>query len=145
MSCSDELAIEMRRKGFRVTAQRSIILETISHLGGHLSARQVYETASQRLPGLNIATVYRTVDSLQKAGLIETLSAGSEPDRFSLRDPSHPHGHLVCRICGTELELSPQQIQRLTVDVEQKTGFAIESDHLTLQGVCSECRPRSTT
>ncbi|MCJ7568855.1 MAG: transcriptional repressor, partial [Anaerolineales bacterium] len=79
MSCGKRLAEQLRERGYRVTAQRTIILETIAHMKAHNSAQQVYEGARQRLPGLNLATVYRTVESLHEAGLINMLLAGGEP------------------------------------------------------------------
>ena len=139
MSCGERLAAELRKKGFRVTPQRAVILETIAHEGGHLSAQEVYIEACERLPGLNIATVYRTLDSLHSAGLIDLLSSGSKPVHFSLRDPSNPHGHLVCRKCERIFEINPEFVNRIVQEVKQETGFVIDAHHLTLTGLCEMC------
>ncbi|NIS81151.1 MAG: hypothetical protein GTO14_13315 [Anaerolineales bacterium] len=140
MSCGDRLAKELRRKGFRVTPQRTVILETVAHKGGHLSVQEVYAQSQQRLPGLNIATVYRTLDSLHRAGMVNLFNSGSSPSRFSLRDPLHPHGHLVCEKCEDIIDIDPDLIDHLVQAVEVKTGFAIDSHHLTLVGLCEECK-----
>ena len=122
-----------------MTPQRAVILETIAHKGGHLSAQEVYIEASERLPGLNIATIYRTLDSLHSAGLIDLLSSGSKPVHFSLRDPSNPHGHLVCRKCESIFEIDPAFIDRIAREVRHKSGFVIDAHHLTLTGLCEMC------
>jgi Fe2+ or Zn2+ uptake regulation protein len=140
MSCGARLAEQLREGGHRVTAQRAIILETIAHMDGHISAQQVYEGAHQRLPGLNLATVYRTVESLHGAGLINMFSIAGEPMRFSLRNPEHPHSHLVCRTCGLIFELDTTEIETFAQVVEEETGFRIDSGHLTLEGLCENCR-----
>jgi Fe2+ or Zn2+ uptake regulation protein len=140
MSCGERLAKAMRTHGYRVTAQRTIILETISHMGGHLSAQQVYQEAVKRLPGLNLATVYRTVESLQEAGLIDTFSTSIEPMQFSLRDSDHPHAHLVCRVCGGVQELDSERIKPLQEMVQRETDFRVDTNHMTLEGLCASCR-----
>jgi Fur family ferric uptake transcriptional regulator len=140
MSCGKRLADTMRARGYRVTAQRTIILETIAHLGGHLTAQQVYQSAVKRLPGLNLTTVYRTVESLQGAGMIDTFSTSLEPLQFSLRDSNHPHAHLVCRVCGGVQELDSERIKPLQEMVQRETDFRVDMNHLTLEGLCASCR-----
>jgi len=142
MSCGTSLAAQLRERGYRVTAQRTIILETIAHMEDHISAQQVYEGARERLPGLNLATVYRTVESLQGAGMINMLSAGGEPMRFSLCDPEHPHSHLVCRDCGSIFEVETEEIEAFARRVEKETSFRIDSEHLTLEGLCQTCKQK---
>jgi Fe2+ or Zn2+ uptake regulation protein len=145
MSCGERLANKMRERGFRVTAQRTIILETIAHMDGHLSAQQVFEHASERLPGLNLATVYRTVETLHEAGLVDMLDAQSEPLRFALRDPENPHGHLVCTHCGRVMDLDAGLIQSLADTVASQTNFHVDHHHLTLQGTCPDCEETLST
>lgn len=139
MSCGDRLAVELRKKGYKVTAQRTILLETIAHKGDHLSVQEVYKEARERLPGLNLATVYRTVDSLRDAGLIDWYSPGSEPMQFALRDHENPHGHLVCKSCGEVLDLDLDLVEDFKQKVQGASGFQIDGNHLTLEGLCVEC------
>jgi Fur family ferric uptake transcriptional regulator len=139
MSCGESLARELRRKGYRVTAQRTILLETMAHKGGHLNVQEVFQEARERLPGLNLATVYRTVESLRDAGLIDWYSPGSEPMQFALRDQDNPHGHLVCRQCGVVSDLDLTLVKAFKQSVNDASGFDIDGSHLTLQGLCKAC------
>jgi Fur family ferric uptake transcriptional regulator len=139
MTCGETLVAELRRKGFRVTPQRSVILETIAHKSGHISVHEVYLEARERLPGLNVATIYRTLESLQKAGMIDLLASDTDVARFSLRDAHNPHTHLVCRECNQILEVGTDVIARSAREVERDTGFVIDIDHLTLVGLCKAC------
>jgi Fur family ferric uptake transcriptional regulator len=140
MACGAALEQELRRSGIRVTAQRSVILETVSHLGRHASALEVYQKARRRLPGLNQATVYRTLDNLHRVGMIDYLDREGEPLRYSLRDRSSPHCHLVCRRCGAVMEVEAAEFRRLSQSLERSHGFAAEVDHLSLTGLCRACR-----
>ena len=142
MSCSESLREAMRQRGVRVTPQRAVILETVAHLGGHPTASEVFREASRALPGLNSATVYRALDSLRAAGLVDTMDRG-DGIRFALHDVSHPHHHLVCASCGRELELDPRLITDLARQVQRRTGFRLHAGHLTLTGHCKDCTQAS--
>jgi Fur family ferric uptake transcriptional regulator len=143
MSCGDRLAKDLREAGYRVTPQRAVILESIAHNQGHHSAPEVFSIARRRLPGLNLATVYRTLDSLHQAGLVDLLPGnGSELVRFSLHEPDHLHAHLVCRSCGDIREIGPDEVDRMAAALEQATGFRVDVAHLTLVGLCSRCAAR---
>jgi Fur family ferric uptake transcriptional regulator len=139
MSCGERLAKELRSKGFRVTPQRGVILETISHMGGHRSVQEVYSEARDRLPGLNIATIYRTLETLHRAGMVDLFDSGSGPTLFELRDPEAAHGHLVCTECEHVVDIDTDLINRLVEEVAAETGFFIDPHHLTLSGVCDAC------
>jgi Fur family ferric uptake transcriptional regulator len=140
VACGADLERELRRCGIRVTAQRSVILETVAHLGRHASALEVFQRARRRLPGLNQATVYRILDNLHRAGMIDFLDREGEPLRYSLRDRSSPHCHLVCRRCGKVMEVDADDFRRLARSLERSHGFAAEVDHLSLTGLCRACR-----
>jgi Fur family ferric uptake transcriptional regulator len=139
MSCGERLAKELREQGYRVTPQRAVILETIAHMDGHRTAQEVFRAAGERLPGLNLATIYRTLDTLHAASLVDLFDDGGGVTRFSLRDPEHQHGHLVCQRCGRTLTLDPAHVSSLARKIHRETGFEIAVDHLTLTGLCESC------
>lgn len=140
MSCGEELANELRSKGFRVTPQRAVILETIAHKKGHLCAQDIYSDARRKLPGLNLTTVYRTVEMLHEAEMIDLFNDGFNPALFALRDPYHPHGHLVCRKCQTVFDIEPIVIASIVQRVVSETNFYVDPNHLTLFGLCAVCQ-----
>lgn len=139
MSCGQRLTGELRAAGHRVTPQRLVILESVAHSRDHTSAGKVFTEARRRLPGLNPATVYRTLQTLHAAGLVDLYTDGGQTLRFSLRDPQHPHAHLVCHTCGGEQKLDPKQLAPLARSVRRSTGFRLDTRHLTLSGLCSAC------
>lgn len=139
MSCGEELARALRARNFRVTPQRAVILETVAHMDGHPSVREVYQRCRPRLLGLNVATVYRTIETLSRAGLVDLFTTPFGEARFALHDPANPHGHLVCRVCNTVLEFDPQSFSDQAEELEAQHGFAADLNHLTLTGVCARC------
>jgi len=139
MSCGARLAQAMREKGFRVTAQRAIILETIAHMQGHINMHEVFERARERLPGLHLATVYRTVESLHDAEMVDILSASGQPMRFAIRDVDDPHVHIVCRKCGAVSALDADLIRDLSGEIRSRTGYRLDERYLTMEGLCPAC------
>jgi len=134
-----QIAQSLRARGLRVTAQRALILDTLAGMRGHRSAQEVFDRASPQLPGLNLATVYRTLELLYQVGLVDVLTSGTEVQRYTFRDSHHHHAHLVCRRCGQMLEADLGLIERLRADIEAQSGFVIDDHHLALNGVCSDC------
>jgi Fe2+ or Zn2+ uptake regulation protein len=144
MSCGERLARELRRRGQRVTPQRAVILETISHLARHVSAQEVFEQARRRLPGLHLATVYRALEGLQQAGLVDPFHAGPGLTRFALAQQDHPHGHLICQRCGRTEDFDPALAHGLTAELAERHGYEVNLSHLTLRGLCPECRAEAS-
>ncbi|MBM3465631.1 MAG: transcriptional repressor [Armatimonadetes bacterium] len=139
---SDILPTLLRGQGLRVTPQRAVIYDIIGAIEGHahLTAQEVYDQARSRLPGLNVATVYRTLETLHGAGLVDMMGTpGAGEVRFSLRDPRRRHAHLLCRGCRAELEIPLEVVERMAREVSALNGFEVDVDHLTFPGVCGKC------
>lgn len=66
----DEIIAKLRENGFRVTKQRELLIDII--LNRHYSCcKEVYFLAHKNDPGIGTATVYRTVDALERIGALE--------------------------------------------------------------------------
>jgi len=139
VSCTERLTHEMRERGLRLTPQRSVILETVAHSSGHPTALDVFQLAQDRLPGLNLATVYRALEALQSAGLVDSIESGGGLTGFALRDADHPHHHLVCTTCGGEWTVGAETVAALASSLRRRHGFRLNTDHVTLAGQCRSC------
>lgn len=65
-----EIMEQLRNQGFRITRQRKLLIDII--LGETCSCcKEVYVLASKRDPGIGMATVYRTVDALERVGALK--------------------------------------------------------------------------
>jgi Fur family ferric uptake transcriptional regulator len=59
-----ECAVQIREQGFRVTPQRLLLLDAICEGNGHTTFDEIYRRVRSKAPGINQATVYRTLDFL---------------------------------------------------------------------------------
>jgi len=55
---------QIRRRGYRVTPQRQLILDTLCQMGGHATPSELFRQVQPQMPSLNQATVYRVLDFL---------------------------------------------------------------------------------
>ena len=131
----------LRAAGYRLTRQRKAILNVLAATDAHPSAQQVFQEAKKDHPGLSLATVYNTLETLARMGLIKILD-------FQAMDNRHetnlvPHINLICTSCGKIQDFEQGSTIRAS-EVKQKFGFQIENFRLEYYGICSECRDRAS-
>src|SRR5712692_1357024 len=59
----------LRKRGYRLTPQRYMILSVIQEADGHLSIDQIAERVQKRNPYVSLSTIYRTLELLKELGL----------------------------------------------------------------------------
>jgi Fur family ferric uptake transcriptional regulator len=132
------LAEMLRARGLRLTAQRQLVLEAVHELG-HATPDQVHAKVAETAAGVNITTVYRTLELLEELGLVTHahLSHGS-PTYHTVGEVQHVH--LVCRRCSTVTEVSSRVLAPLAERLRDEQDFSIDIGHVALFGECSSCR-----
>jgi Fe2+ or Zn2+ uptake regulation protein len=138
MSCSSDYAPELRARGFRMTSQRLAILHVLHHERTHLSPTEVYKKAKKELPGLTEPTVYRTLEFLAENGLVR--SSHSHNGHLTYEIAGVDHHHVVCRFCGSEIEVQHQLLENLYRKLESTSGYERIDRHVTFFGICPECQ-----
>jgi Fur family transcriptional regulator, ferric uptake regulator len=140
MTCSEPYAEMLQARGFRMTSQRHTILHILKSSGGHLSPSQVYNLAHASIPGLTETTVYRTLEFLVDNDIV--YPAHNDGGHLTYELAGHDHHHLVCRVCGTQVDLEPAGLQGEISQLELQTGYQIDAGHLTFFGLCPDCQAR---
>jgi len=132
-----ECAAQMREQGFRVTPQRLLLLDAICEGNGHTTFDEIYERVKSKAPGINQATVYRSLDFLCELRLV--VSADIEGRTvYEIADET-PHHHLVCRKCGAVQDLADFHFEELRSHLLEEHGFKTDLAHMVLNGLCAGC------
>ncbi|MEU5548406.1 MULTISPECIES: Fur family transcriptional regulator [unclassified Micromonospora] len=131
------LAELLRARGLRLTAQRQLILQAVLDLG-HATPEQVHTAVREVAAGVNITTIYRTLELLERLGLVTHthLSHGSPTYHAAGEDQ---HVHLVCRECGAIDEMEPELLRPLADQLATERGFRVDIGHVSFFGVCERC------
>jgi Fur family ferric uptake transcriptional regulator len=138
MTCGLDYAPQLRSRGFRMTAQRMAILHVLHHAGTHLSPTEVYKQAKQDFPRLTEPTVYRTLEFLAQNGLAYPSHSGNR--RLTYQIARNDHHHVVCRVCGREVEVEHALLEHLYQKLESTSGYLRIDSHITFFGVCPNCQ-----
>jgi Fur family ferric uptake transcriptional regulator len=128
---------KMHNSGYRVTPQRKIILDAICEAGHGVTVEQIILRLRKKSPSLDRATVYRNLIFLQNLHLVNS-TGGGKTKQFEIASVE-PHHHLICRECGHETGLDRKHIERLRSAIQKNFHFAIDHEHLSFQGLCSQC------
>jgi Fur family ferric uptake transcriptional regulator len=132
-----ECAIQIREHGFRVTPQRLLLLDAVCEGNGHTTFDEIFERVKSKAPGINQATVYRSLDFLCDLRLV--VSAEIEGHTVYEIASDTPHHHLVCRNCGSSQELTDYHFQELRDHLLEEHGFKADLDHMAITGLCAKC------
>ena len=68
---NQELTALLRQNGYKVTPQRLAVYEALANTKQHPSAEMLFGTLQPKYPSMSFATVYKTVEILNKLGLIQ--------------------------------------------------------------------------
>ena len=135
MSCFQIL----KEKGFKLTPQRIMILQVLHSAEGHITAEEIYQQIKSCFPGINISTVYRTLELLKSLGLVTETDFGDGVLRYHHIEKGHHH-HLICRKCHKVIDVDEEDLEPLRQSLMEKHGFLPELRHLAIFGLCRECR-----
>ena len=138
MNRSKKIEEKLTDKGYRLTPQRMMILSAITSSNDHISADEVYTKVVSRYPNVNISTIYRNLELLQKLGMVTATDMGGGRVRYHPSDKGHHH-HLVCRECGSIIDLDESLLTPLKEALLKEYNFVADLNHLAIQGRCVKC------
>jgi Fur family ferric uptake transcriptional regulator len=128
----------LRAGGYRVTPQRQLVLEAVTKLD-HATPEEIFADVHQRARGVNVSTIYRTLELLEQLGLVRHTHLGHGAPRYHLAAEAD-HVHLVCSECGRITQVEPAVVSPLITALDDQHGFETDVGHLTVFGRCVDCR-----
>ncbi|MFG3356960.1 MULTISPECIES: Fur family transcriptional regulator [Streptomyces] len=130
-------AEELRGAGLRVTAARVALLETVRD-GDHLGVEAIASGVRDRVGHISLQAVYEALHALTAAGLVRRIEPAGHPARFEGRVGDNHH-HIVCRSCGTVVDVDCAVGEAPCLTAADDRGFAIDEAEVVYWGVCPGC------
>ena len=128
---AQQLENALRDAGVRVTRQRAALLRIIAASEDHPDAAELHRRAEAAGAGVSLATVYRTLTTLQAQGVIEKLEFQDQPARWEAADQHH-HDHMIDVETGEVMEFTNDRIERLQAEIATEMGYDIVHHRLEL-------------
>lgn len=133
---SSTLRQQLHQRGLRMTPQRQLVLDAVRALG-HATPEQICARVQDVAPAVNITTVYRTLDLLERIGVVRHTHLGHGAPSYS--EQEHQHVHLVCHDCGSVVEVPTDLMDALAARLGAEEGFELDVTHVALSGRCRDC------
>ena len=134
----DSVLEALKKHKLRITEPRKAIIRILVHKHGPYTAEEIYKKISKR--GCDLATVYRSITSMEKLGIVKRCEFGDGLARYELADEDdlHHHHHVICTSCKKIEPLEACELE--TIDrFAQKKGFSNVSHNLEFFGTCARC------
>jgi Fur family transcriptional regulator, ferric uptake regulator len=121
-------------KGLRMTEQRRVVARVIGAAEDHPDVEELFARAAAIDPRISIATVYRTVNLFEEAGILEKLEFGDGRARYEDAERDH-HDHLIDLHSGEVIEFVDPEIEALQERIAARLGYRLKGHRLELFGV----------
>jgi Fur family transcriptional regulator, peroxide stress response regulator len=91
MTGSDEILLKLSACGLKITPQRVAVLQALEQLQNHPRADQLIEMVKENHPNIAVGTIYSTLDTFLKKGLIKKVNTDSDITRYEMHTEPHHH------------------------------------------------------
>jgi Fur family ferric uptake transcriptional regulator len=126
--------------GYRSSGARSEVIDGLAELGCSVTAREIADLLREKGSGVGLASIYRTLDLLDRLGLVQRFEVGEGVARY---EPAHPggdhHHHIVCDSCGKVEAFEDPALENALTRVERRSGYAVAGHDVVLHGACTDC------
>ena len=124
--------------GQRTTRQREAIASVLATTDDFLSAQQLHDELTARGEKIGLTTVYRNLQALTRTGQVDAIWDGTGETRYRHCSDGHHH-HLVCRECGSTVEVQAEPVETWAEQVARRHGFSAISHTVEIFGTCRDC------
>ena len=132
-----DFALTLKKATLKVTPARQAILETFSSDCKPINAEYIHQKLQDK--GFNIVTIYRTLASLERAGIIKKVDLRKGSAYYELA--GNHHHHVVCTSCGKTEGFENCSMDTISKDVLRRSSLftTINQHSLELFGICKSC------
>ncbi|MCO6436585.1 MAG: transcriptional repressor [Phycisphaerae bacterium] len=138
---SEEPAVLLRKHGVQVTAQRLATLRAVA-ARPHSTAEAIAEHVRGDIGAISRQAVYDTLGMLVEKGLIRRIQPARSPALYEGRVGDNHH-HLICRNCGTTVDVDCAVGETPCLTAAEDSGFEIDEAEVIFWGICPACLNKS--
>lgn len=124
-----------------MTAQRELVITILSSSNQLLDAESLFQIAHQQDAEVSLATVYRTLNMLEEAGLVQQRYLSRDHERKVYEIVTTQGEYLfTCRSCHKVISFQSDIVQNLKAELDKQLGLEVTNICMCLDGLCPTCR-----
>jgi Fur family ferric uptake transcriptional regulator len=136
----DDAEALLRERGFKVTGQRTLLVQVLAGQANYLDAEEIYELAHMQDASISLATVYRTLNLFAELGLVDHRYVEPDHRREVFRLSEGPEQHyLTCMRCGMRILIHTDLLNRMAHELVRRKGVSVVSACACFTGYCADC------
>lgn len=126
------------KKEMVLTPQRDLIIQELRAAKDHPTADELYQRLRAKLPRISLATVYRNLETMSRAGIIRKIEAAGSQKRFD--GSLFPHFHMRCVKCGKVMD-APIELPQVASGIPREIqGHQVVGHNLEILVICISCK-----
>jgi Fur family transcriptional regulator, ferric uptake regulator len=127
----------------RSTRQKRALAAVLEASEGFRSAQELHAELQAQGENIALTTIYNQLRTLADVGQIDALRSHDGETRYRRCASDEHHHHLVCRHCGTAIEVEGPQVERWAAKTGIEHGFIDVTHTVEITGTCPDCAPPS--
>jgi Fur family ferric uptake transcriptional regulator len=132
-----ELEGALRAAGLRVTRPRLAVLDAVRE-HPHADTETLLGAARSSLGSVSHQAVYDVLRALTDTGLVRRIQPQGSVARYEARTGDNHH-HLVCRACGTIVDVDCATGAAPCLTPSDDGGFVVDEAEVVYRGLCPAC------
>jgi len=125
----------------KVTPQRLAVYAALMATPEHPSPEEIYQTVRTTMPTVSLATVYKTLETLEQHGLASQVARLHVSKRYDAN--LEPHHHLICTVCRKISDIRNEALDAIAPPADL-SGFVPTEVNVQIFGLCISCAARAT-
>ena len=145
MAPLEDAAQTLQATGKRLTTQRRLLLKVLAESRSHLDAEEIYALAKEKDPNISLATVYRTLNVLTEAGIVQERANIRDGQRHYYEVTDKIHYHFTCLSCQRVIEFEAPLIEQAIAELAERLNLDIVHTRVHADGYCPACQKKVMT
>ncbi len=133
----------LRNKGYKLTSQRIAVLKQVLNTDTHFNAEEIFDKVRNGRQRISRATVYRTLEQIEKCNLIRKLELGQSRAYYEQLSGKTQHEHIYCKECGKIIEFSDSILEDRVKEISGRYDVVTTNHSFQISGICSECSKKA--
>ncbi len=127
--------------GIKITPQRVAIYRELANTDEHPSAEAIYKKIKNYYPNISLTTIYRTLETFEKLGLISVVNILYNAARYDAN--LEPHHHMVCVECKRVEDFYDESLSKLDFSQKTLSRYKVLGYTVQLNCICKDCQSKS--